>query len=313
MKVFVTGIAGFVGANVARALLNDGHAVIGLIRPDSNLWRLTDVKKSLRLVNGDLNDPPLLLRIVKKTKPDVIIHLGTYGAYHYQANASQIFSTSLLGTHALIVAAKEAGVSMFINAGSSSEYGTKKTPMCESDRIDPNNYYAISKASQTLLCQHEARENGFPIVTLRLFSVYGPFEQQGRLVPTLLYNARNGIDIQLAAPNIARDFIYVTDVAKACIIIAKKNKFAGEILNIGTGKQTTLKDIARSALQITKSSSPITYGNYKARDFDTTMWVANITKMRKMLGMKKLVSLGQGLANMNEWMSKNEKWYVSKT
>lgn len=309
MKVLITGISGFVGAGVARHLLGRGIEVHGLVRITSNLWRISDIRNELILHTGDLLDKDSVGRALSKAKPDVVFHLAVYGAYPSQQDADLILSTSIISTMHLLNAAKAAEVKMFVNTGSSSEYGTKDHPMREDERIDPNSYYAVGKASQTLLCQHYARQEKFPVLTLRLFSAYGPYEEPGRLVPTVLLNALAQKEITLADPNIARDFIYIDDVAEAYYLAATKTELSGSVINIGTGVQHTLNELADIALEVTKSTSEVTVGTYQKRGFDTNIWVADTQQMESRLGFKPSYNLKQGIEQCVPWFQQHADYY----
>lgn len=308
-KVFITGISGFVGAGVARYFIAKGYEVHGLVRSTANQWRLEEIKNSITLHTGDLLEKDSVRSALLKAKPDIVLHLAVYGAYPSQKDADLILSTSLLSTMHLLVAAKEVGVSMFVNTGSSSEYGTKDHPMNESERVDPNSYYAVGKTAQTLLSQHFAREENFPVVTLRLFSVYGPHEEPGRLVPTVILNALEGKAITLADPNIARDFIYIDDVAEAYRIAGENPTLSGEVINLGTGVQHTLKELTDTVLVLTKSESAITIGEYTKRSYDTYTWVSDTTKATSQLGFTPQYNLQQGLEKSIEWFKKHGEHY----
>lgn len=308
-KVFITGISGFVGAGVARYFLEHGFIVHGLVRSTANMWRLEDIAEKITLHQGDLLDKKSVLRILQKAKPDIVLHLAVYGAYPSQKDAELILSTSIISTMHLLTSAKEVGVEMFVNTGTSSEYGTKDHPMKEDERIDPNSYYAVGKAAQTLLCQHFAKAEGLPVVTLRLFSVYGPHEEPGRLIPTVIMNALTGKDIQLADPNIARDFIYIEDVAEGYRLASEKPELSGHIINLGTGKQYTLKALADTTLQLTASTSKITVGEYEKRSFDTNTWVADTAKLSSLLGFQPHYNLTEGMTKSIEWFKKYGEYY----
>lgn len=309
MRAFVTGISGFVGAGLARRLLKEGYEVHGLVRTSANLWRLEDIQKSLVLHRGDLLDKVSIVSAISSAKPDMVFHLGVYGAYSMQKDKEKILETSMLSTLWLLEAAKEVGVGMFVNTGSSSEYGTKDHPMREDERIDPNSYYAVGKAAQTLLCQHFANEEKLPIVTLRLFSVYGPYEEPGRLVPTVVLNAMRNKDISLADPRIARDFIYLDDVTDAYIAAAKSPALSGQVFNIGTGIQTTLGEFAQAVIIAAKSSSKIVTDVYEKRSFDTLTWVADIEKTKKLLGFSSRHDLTVGLKKSIVWFQEHADHY----
>ncbi|MDB5195571.1 MAG: hypothetical protein JWO84_755 [Parcubacteria group bacterium] len=305
MKVFITGIAGFVGAGLARALLTDGVEVHGLVRPSSDLWRLADIKDQLHLHSGDLLDALSVQKALQESRPDTIFHLSVYGAYPTQKDKDLILRSSLGATMTLLDAAKEAGVGMVVNTGSSSEYGTKDHPMREDELIEPNSYYAVGKAAQTLYCQQFAREEKLPIVTLRLFSVYGPYEEPTRFIPTLIEKMRANEDVPLADPTVARDFIYLDDVVDAYRAAALKPELSGEVLNIGTGTQHTLQEAFDTAVALTGSSSKALAGAYGNRTFDTPVWVADMEKTTTRLGFKPAHTLEAGLAKTIEWANEH--------
>lgn len=306
MKVFITGIAGFVGAGLARALLQDGAEVHGLIRSSSNLWRLDDIKGEFHLHTGDLLNEESLREAIQEAKPEVIFHLGVYGAYHVCQNDKElIMRTSFDATRVLLDAAKENGVGIVINTGSSSEYGTKDHPMREDELIEPNSYYAVGKAAQTLYCQQFAREEKLPIITLRLFSVYGPYEEPIRFIPTLVTKVLANEDVPLADPRTARDFTYLADVVDAYRVAAKRPELSGEIFNVGTGKQHTIKETFDTAVALTGSTSQPIVGAYANRSFDTNQWVADVNKASSQLIFTAQYSLEDGLRATIEWTKKN--------
>ncbi|MSU73624.1 NAD-dependent epimerase/dehydratase family protein [Candidatus Kaiserbacteria bacterium] len=305
MKVFIAGIAGFVGAGLARTLLRDGVEVHGLVRPSSDLWRIADIKSKLHLHIGDLLDKESIRAAIKKAKPDTLFHLGVYGSHPaYEKDRDMIMRTTIGSITTLLDAAKEYGVGMVINTGSSSEYGTKDHPMREDELIEPNSYYAVGKAAQTLYCQQFAREEKIPVITLRLFSVYGPYEEPTRFIPTLITKALANEDVALADPGIARDFIYLDDVVDVYRAAAKKPELSGEVFNVGSGVQHTLHEAFDTVIALTDSTSKALFGTYEKRSFDTHQWVADMNKTRAQLGVAPHYSLESGLRATIEWNKK---------
>lgn len=310
MKAFVTGASGFVGAGLARALLVRGDEVHCLVRPSSNLWRLEDIKKELHVHTGDFLDKEIVTRAMRAALPSVVFHLGSYGTYpKQQHDTRKILEATILGAHTVFSAAKENGVGMLVNAGSSSEYGPKDHPMREDEPLAPNSYYALGKAAQTFLGQHMARAEGLPVVTLRLFSIYGPFEEPGRFVPTVISNALRGIDVPIADPHIARDFLYLPDAIDAFLLAAEKPELSGEVINVGSGTQATLLDVYNEVIAKTGSKSRASFGTYEKRPFDTNIWVADTHKLRTLLGCAPRFSLAQGIADMVKWFPSHAHVY----
>jgi len=308
-NILVTGATGFVGACLVRQLIKNKNKVHIILRQNSNIWRIRDILKRLNLHRADLTDSGQVKKIVKKIKPQVIYHLATYGAYPFQKDPKKIFQTNVLGTLNLLNACLEVDFDIFINTGSSSEYGNKSKPMSEKDLLEPNTYYSLAKASQTLLCQHLAREDNLPIITLRLFSVYGPYEESTRLVPTLINNCLNDKDLSLAWPKTARDFIFVDDVIAAYLKATRLPKLAGHIFNIGTGQQSSLEDIVSVVVKITRAKVKQNWGAIPGRPFDTNTWLANISKAKKMLNWQPKYNLEAGLKKTVNWFKENSHLY----
>lgn len=301
MKALITGVTGFVGANLAQHLLDRGWKVEGVARPESNLWRLSGIKEGISLHHGDLLDRDFVIRTLSASRPDAVFHLAVYGAYPRQTESDRILRTSILATSELLRASIDAGAKIFINTGSSSEYGTKDHPMRENEILEPNSYYAIGKAAQTHLCQYVAHAERFPVITLRLFSAYGPFEEPGRLVPEVVRSALIGRNITLADPRIARDFVYIEDIVRAYELASQKPELSGEVFNIGTGVQTTLEDFGNLVVKACDSRSSMMFGTYEKRSFDTYTWVADTKKAENMLGFRAAVSLEEGLRRCVPW------------
>ncbi|TMD14555.1 MAG: NAD-dependent epimerase/dehydratase family protein [Chloroflexi bacterium] len=301
-RILLTGAAGFVGAVLGRRLLEAGHEVHVILRGGSASWRLADVVHDLRIHHADLTDEARVQALVGTIRPEVIYHLATHGAYPFQTNADGIIQTNILGTWNLLKASARVDYEVFVNTGSSSEYGFKEYAMRETDLLEPNSYYAVAKGAQTLLCQHVAKAEQRPITTFRLFSVYGPFEEPSRLIPTLVRLCLEGRNLTLVDPETARDFVYIDDVVDAYLRIDKLAGLCGEVMNVGTGVQRTLAQVVDAVLRETGAQVQCDWGAMPARIWDSKTWVADCTKSRRLLGWHSTTSFGDGIARTVDWM-----------
>jgi nucleoside-diphosphate-sugar epimerase len=304
--VLVTGATGFIGACLVHKISKIDNVHI-ILRKESNIWRIKDIINDLNVHYADLTNLPVVQKIVQKIKPDIIYHLAAYGTYSSQDDCSKIIQTNIAGTLNLLKACEQAGFSVFINTGTSSEYGTKNKPMVESDITEPNTCYGVSKVSQTLLCQHFAREKKLPIITLRIFSAYGPYEGPTRLIPQLISSCLEGKDLTLAAPETARDFVFIDDIIDVYLKIAEKPELGGEIFNIGSGKQTTLQDLVSAVIKLTEAKVKQNWNVMPDRSFDTTTWVADISKIKKIIKGYPKYNLEEGLQKTIDWLSNNQE------
>src|SRR5689334_21363314 len=159
-RVIVTGATGFVGANLSRRLLRDGHDIHLLVRQGYAPWRVADICNVVQLHEVDLADRSVLSRVLATIRPDWIFHLAAYGAYSSQTDLYRIVETNFLGTINLVEACLPGGFDAFVNTGSSSEYGFKDHAPPEHDWLEPNSHYAVAKASATLFCRYTAQSKG---------------------------------------------------------------------------------------------------------------------------------------------------------
>jgi UDP-glucose 4-epimerase len=305
-RVLITGATGFVGANLSRRLLYDGHEIHLLVRPDHITWRLEAIRPHVCLHKVDLQNASMLTQVITQIRPDWVFHLAAYGAYSSQVEIGRIIQTNFIGTVNLVEACLKTGFDVFINTGSSSEYGFKDYPPSEKDWLEPNSHYAVSKASATLYCRYIAQSCGVHLPTLRLYSVYGPYEEPTRLLPTLILKGMQGQFPPLVNPEIARDFIYVDDVEEVYLLAAIQPKQeVGAVYNVGTGIQTPLWKIVEMARQMFKISAEPIWGSMPNRHWDTKVWVANNNKIKAELGWEPRHTLEQGFGQMVNWFYDN--------
>ncbi len=312
MRAIVTGATGFVGANLARRLLKDGHEVHLFLRSGYTRWRIDEIRDHVQIRLIDINDSERLAQTVKEIRPDWIFHLAAYGAYPSQVDVQRILQTNILGTVNLVQACLKAGFDTFVNTGSSSEYGFKDHAPSENELPAPNSHYAVAKVSATMFCQFTARNQKVRIPTLRLYSAYGPFEEPTRLLPRLIALGIKGSLPPLADPSIARDFVYVDDVLDAYLMAAnRKDQALDAVYNVGSGTQTSLKqvvDVARRVLNI--KTEPV-WGTMKQRTWDTNVWVADSRKIRQQLGWQPHYDFESGFVRTVKWFRENLDRYRS--
>jgi len=307
-RVLVTGATGFLGANLVESLIEAGHEVHLLVRDGYQRWRVKHLLPHVQLFNGDLLDEEKLSGQVKSIRPEWIFHLAAYGAYSWQDDLNTVYQTNLHGTINLVEACKKIDFETFINTGSSSEYGPKKKPSSETDQLEPNSYYAITKASATMFCRYTAQRFELPIFTLRPYSVYGPFEQPGRLIPTLIVKGLQAALPTLVQPNIARDYIHCQDVTNAYLFVASISAGIkpGDVINVGTGVQTRLSEVIDITREIFQINALPVWGSMENRPWDTEQWVADNAKLCS-LGWVPAHDFRSGYLRTINWFKENQK------
>lgn len=300
--IAITGGAGFIGSNLIYKLLSLGYDVNLLIRPSTDLWRLKRILPKLKIHKTDLLDKQSLTKTIAKINPQIIIHLATYTKYRNQKDFEQMIETNIKGTVNLLSASKNIGYDIFINTGSSSEYGIKNNPMSEADVLEPISFYAATKASATLLCQVFSREYRKPIITLRPFSVYGPYEEKNRFIPTIIKSIIENKPIKLTPGIERRDFIYIDDIIDVYIKTIQKGKsLAGQILNMGTGVEYTNDEVVKTLFKVVRKSVPVEKGAFPKRLWDMPHWMADISKTKRLLNWEPKVTIEEGLKQTYKW------------
>jgi len=299
-RVLVSGGAGFVGANLVRRLLDEGHAVSLLLRTPETAWRLGDVWSRCAVHVADLGDGKAVALAVRAAQARWIFHLAAHGAYSWETDLDRIVRTNVVGTAHLLRAATDLGVEAFVNTGSSSEYGRRDRPTSEADPLEPTSLYAATKCGATLLAQALARSTATRIVTLRLYSIYGPYEDPNRLVPALILRGLEGRLPPLVNPDIARDFVYVEDAVDA-YMRAVRDAPTGAIYNVASGRHTTLRDaveVARGQLGITDEPR---WATMPGRSWDATTWVGDARRIGRDFGWSAATSFERGFALTTAW------------
>ena len=301
-RVALTGGTGFVGANLARRLLRDGHIVHLLVRPGYAAWRIEEIANDVRLNAVDLTNARNVSDVIEGIRPEWVFHLATHGAYSWQTDIGPIFQTNIIGTVNVVEACLKTGCESLVHSGSSSEYGFKDHAPAETEWLEPNSHYALAKASATQYCRYAAQAHDANITTLRLYSVFGPYEDPNRLMPTLIRHGLCGEWPPLADPDTARDYVYVDDVCDACVLAAQAVPGErGVIYNVGSGKQTTLREIVNVARSVFGIRAEPPWGTMAARRWDTSVWRSDSRKIERALGWQPRYSLEEGFLRTVEW------------
>ncbi len=301
-RIILTGGTGFIGTNLARRLLKEGHDLHLLVRPSYKPWRIEEIKNDVHLHVVDLANAAALNSVVEQIRPDWIFHLAVYGAYPFQSDVQQMVQANIIGTINLTAACLRTDFAAFINTGTSSEYGFRDYAPPETEFLEPNSNYAVTKSSATLFCRYIAQSQRVHLPTLRLYSVYGPYEESTRLMPTLIRHGLKGELPPLVNPDTTHDYVYVEDVVDAYLLAATKpNQELGAVYNVGTGTQTSLRNVLDVARRVMGIAIEPKWGSMPNRNWDTSVWVADNRKIRETLGWQPRYSFEEGFRLTVEW------------
>jgi UDP-glucose 4-epimerase len=301
----VTGGAGFIGSNIVEELVRRGQKVRVLDNfITGKLENLLPFKNKIILVKGDIRDKKAVAKALKGV--DFVIHQAALRSV--AKSVEDPFETNdvnVFGTLNLLVAAKKAGVKRLVYASSSSAYGNaKKFPQKETDLPVPISPYGVAKLAAEHYCVTFAKTFGLETVSLRYFNVFGPRQnpesRYSAAIPAILVKMlKNEPPIAEWDGKQSRDFTYVANVVEANLRACVVPKISGETFNIACGSTTSILDIIRETNKILGLRLKPVYG--PKRPGDVRKSYADVSKMKKVLGVKKIVGFEEGLKSTVDW------------
>ena len=241
MRIAVTGAAGFIGANLVRRLLSDGHDVLAILRPGGRRAYLTGLKP-LALAESDVCDTQALAAALQTHRAEVVYHLAS-STWKVATPEAEHRRSIVTGMESLLAACAQWTPRRVIVTGSAAEYGTG-TNFDEEAPCRPDTVLGAAKAAACRLATTTAPCRGIECVWLRLFTPYGPYEAPSRLVPSAIRAALDHRSLVLRAPQEERDFLAVADAVDAIARAASVPLPNPAILNICSGEPTRVQDLA---------------------------------------------------------------------
>ncbi len=262
MNFLITGAAGFLGSSLANQLAREGHQVRGL--DDLSTGDPQALAPDVHFTRGDVNDRPKLWTLLQDV--DVVYHLAARVSvpesiiYPRDYNAINVG-----GTVALMEAIRDVGVKRVVLASSGAVYGDLgEQTLVESITPNPRSPYAVSKLAAEYYVRTIGRLWNIETVSLRIFNAYGPGQHlppsHPPVVPHYLHQAlRGGTLVAHGDGSQTRDYIYVDDVISAMVAASTAPNINGLVVNVGSGIETSIKDLIRIILEITNSKANVVY------------------------------------------------------
>jgi dTDP-glucose 4,6-dehydratase len=317
--ILVTGGAGFISSNFVRHLLTaTPHKVVSVdaLTYAGNMENLADVMNHERLtfVHGDIRDPELVAEIVADV--DVIVNAAaeSHVEKSIEEGASEFVTTNVEGTQILLDAIRRTPVERFILFSSSEVYGTaERAPMDEDHALNPRSPYAATKAGADRLAYSYWVTYELPIVIVRPFNNYGPYQHPEKVVPRFITQALRGEPLTVHGDGHAsRDWVFVEDVAQAidAVIAADIGSIAGEVINLATGRDISVAQIADLVLErLGKPASLKVHTPERPGQVDRH--IGSVDKAERLLGWRAATSFEQGLDRTIGWYDENRAWWES--
>lgn len=292
----VTGASGFIGNHLTKRLEKEGHKVIKLDYSGKEI----DIKVDITKIKS-------LRKILKKVKsPQVVIHLAACvdSKKDYLISKKAIY-VNILGTLNLLEAIRDLNIDLFVHVGTEEVYGGNVAPFFESNKINPQTPYAITKASAEYFVQMYHRLYNLPVVLLRFAAIFGPNQNPTKLIPHCIISALSSKDIILHSSKQKRDFIYIDDAIEAICKVCFSGKANNEIINFGGLKPYLIKDVAELIVNYVGNPIKIFAKKNILLSSKPRYIVSDISKAKRILNWIPTVSIEEGLRKTIDWYHKN--------
>lgn len=307
--VLVTGGAGFIGSNIAEALIAQGHEVV--ILDDLSSGKMENVielsgSNQINFIKGSIEDTDLLRSIITSKKISVISHQAAVASVARSIqDPVRTMEVNVAGTANLFHVASECGCKRIVFASSSAVYGdSPEIPKRETMTFASKSPYAMSKASNEMLGCVYSGLYGIDIVGLRYFNVFGkrqdPASDYAAVIPKFIMQALRDEPITVEGDGgQTRDFIYIDDVVQANLTALFGERKCGSVFNIANGEQTSIIDLARMIISESGSKSNIIFKPARAGDIRDS--VGDNRYAEENLGYKNSFTVKDGLASTVAW------------
>jgi nucleoside-diphosphate-sugar epimerase len=302
-RVLVTGGSGFIPSHLVRRCLADGARVAVTVRYGNIVKneRLREMWDDLEIIEADLRNRGALEQI-KAWRPGILLHLAAYN--HVGQSFTQVeecFDVNAKGTANLLETC--GPVDKFVYMSTSEVYGHQRSvPFIETMTPDPISPYAITKYAGELYCRLKQRvAGGFPIVMVRPFNVFGPYQSSKAVIPELIINCLKGAPVRTTRGEQTREFNYVSDVVDGLVRAALHPEPIEGPINIAAGEEVRICDLVRTIAELTQTRSQIEIGALPYRPTEIWRMYADATRAHRLLGWKPKVSVREGLSRTVDW------------
>jgi NAD dependent epimerase/dehydratase len=312
-RVLVTGAGGFIGSHLVERLLAEGARVRAFVRynsrGDPGLLRMLSREdlSRLEIIAGDLQDEDAVRKAVETTQ--VVFHLGAMISIPYSyRHPVEVAKTNMVGTLNVLVACRDFKVERLIHISSSEVYGTAlHVPISESHPLQGQSPYSASKIGADKLAESFFCAFELPVVTVRPFNTYGPRQSARAVIPVIITQALTQNTIRLGNQNTIRDFTFVKDTVAGIVKAAEVAGIEGQVLNLGTGQEIRIGELAQRIIQKTGRSVEIVLDPDRLRPdgSEVLRLLSDNSLARKSMGWKPEVSLDDGLDQTIGWIKEH--------
>jgi UDP-glucose 4-epimerase len=299
VRIVLTGAAGFVGAETLRQGIAAGHEMIALVRPGDQAPRLTAVSGQFRREDVDLGESAALASLLASVRPQAVIHCAWSGVANAHRFDRRQITDNVETSCALVEAAGTARVEAFIGMGSQGEYGAGNA-MLETGLPEPTTLYGAAKVAALFLTRQLAAQAGMRHAWLRLFSAYGPGDNDGWLIPMLITEMLGGRRPRTTLGTQYWDWLHVADVASALLAAATTGAAEG-VFNLGSGRAVQVRRVVEMIRDLAAPGMELVFGEVPFRPDQVTHMQADISRLTAATGWAPRIAIEDGLARTVAW------------
>ena len=304
-KILVTGGSGFIGSHLCRRLVSEGATVYVLVKYNSIIdnVRLSGLWNKITPVEADLRNPDSL-SIINRIRPNIIFHLAAYNHVGDSfTQVSEAIDSNTKGTVNLLEACQDYDRLVYISTSEVYGYQTD-IPFSEEATPQPLSPYALGKYAGELYSILKWRSASMPIVVLRPFNAFGPYQSPRAITSELIIKCLTDQDVVTTEGIQTREFNYVSNLVDGFILASESEKAIGEVINLGCGEEISIRDLVLKIHQLTKSKSELRVGELPTRPGEIFRMFASNKKALEILTWKPNVSHEEGLKTTINWFQK---------
>jgi len=314
-RVLVTGAGGFIGSHLTERLVALGAYTRAFVHYNSlGTWGWLDhtaARGETEVVAGDIADRDSVHKAVEGI--DIVFHLAALIGipYSYHAPVSYV-RTNIEGTLNVLQSALESNVERVVHTSTSEVYGTARYVLIDEDHsLQGQSPYAASKIGADKLAEAFHLSFGLPVTIIRPFNTYGPRQSARAITPTIIVQALTQPSVRLGNLEPLRDLTYVDDTVDGFIKIAQQPEVLGQVINIGSGQEISVKDLAKTILQLMGKDLSVTCDDQRIRpqESEVERLCADTRKAQQLLDWRPRIRLRKGLIKTIEWIQKNPERY----
>jgi nucleoside-diphosphate-sugar epimerase len=299
MRLLLTGASGFVGATTLRFALEAGHEVAAVVRPGSAARRLAPYAGRFTRIDTDLRHVENLTAAMREQQTDAVLHLAWSGVENAARFDHRQISDNIEVACSLLEAATAASVGAFIGMGSQGEYGAGST-MTEDAFPTPTTLYGAAKVATFYLTRQLAAQAKIRHAWLRLFSTYGPDDNDGWLIPTLITDMLAARRPRTTLGTQFWDWLHVDDVARGILAVATTPTAEG-IFNLGSGDAVRVREMVETIRDLAAPGMELVFGEIPFRPDQVMFMQADIRRLREVTGWTPLIAIKDGLPGVVDW------------